>query len=54
MQIFHCDQWSGQVVTVADALDQSRFGREPCCRMEEADNAFNTWELVDVVNFFLW
>ena len=54
MDICHCDQWPGQVVPVADFLDPSIFGWEPCCRMEVADSALNTGELVDVVNDFLW
>ena len=53
MDIYHCDQWPGQVVPVADDLDPSIFGWEPCCRMEVADSAFNTGELIEVVNCFL-
>ena len=53
MDICHYDPWPGQVVPVADALDRSIFGCEPCCHMEVADSSFNTGEIVEVVNCFL-
>ena len=53
MDICHSDKWPGQVVIVVDALDLSKFGWEPCYRMEAADSTFNTEELVDIVNCFL-
>ena len=38
IQNFHCDQWPGQVFSVADALDPRGFGWEPLFRMEVSDS----------------
>ena len=42
VQVLHCDKWTGQVVSVVDALDPSGFGWQHCCRMEVSDCALYT------------
>ena len=49
---FHCYQWPGQVVPVADTLDPRGFGWEPCRCMDILDCALYTWVLVDIVDLF--
>ena len=34
VQVLHCEQWTGQVFSVVDALDTHAFGWQHCCRME--------------------
>ena len=50
VHILHGDQWPGEVVSVADALEPRCFGWEPHSRMEVSDRAHQSWEPVNIVD----
>ena len=53
VRILYGEQWTGEVVTVTDAIEPSCFGGGPHDRMEVSDCARQAWELVNVVDNIL-
>ena len=46
--ILYCDQWSGEVAIVTDAIEPCLFGGKPCVRMEVSDCMRQARYLVNV------